>query len=268
MKAARREAAEEREGFTEIHGRIVRATRRPMQASTAGLKSRDEHHRPCVVSLTWTLTDAQNAPSTNSSSPSSSCSAARTCCPRSRKRSAGQDVGFETHLHLEPEHAFGDYHSEYVCFEDRALFPDTVEAGMQFEGLPDGAVTPDMPPDAIYTVTEVYPSHVVLDGEPPARRHRAAPAPEGARRAARDARGDRRRQRRRRRPWACCRSCRRPIDRSCTEPRRRRRVRADQCFPVEPKPPAAAIDGLEVVDRRNVAWTTGTMTICAMRSIG
>ena len=27
-----------------------------------------------------------------------------------------------------------------------------------------GAATPDMPSDAIYTVTEVYPTHVVLDG--------------------------------------------------------------------------------------------------------
>jgi FKBP-type peptidyl-prolyl cis-trans isomerase SlyD len=33
--------------------------------------------------------------------------------------------------------------------------------------LPEGHATPDMPADAIYTVTEVYPSHVVLDGNHP-----------------------------------------------------------------------------------------------------
>jgi FKBP-type peptidyl-prolyl cis-trans isomerase SlyD len=38
---------------------------------------------------------------------------------------------------------------------------------MQFDGLPEGAATPDMPTDAIYTVTEVYPSHVVLDANHP-----------------------------------------------------------------------------------------------------
>jgi FKBP-type peptidyl-prolyl cis-trans isomerase SlyD len=38
---------------------------------------------------------------------------------------------------------------------------------MRFEGLPEGAVTPDMPVEAIYTVTEVYDSHVVLDGNHP-----------------------------------------------------------------------------------------------------
>jgi FKBP-type peptidyl-prolyl cis-trans isomerase SlyD len=70
-------------------------------------------------------------------------------------------------LQIEPEHAFGEYHSELVCFEDRKLFPDGVEVGMQFEGLPDGAATPDMPEDTVYTVTEVYPEHVVLDGNHP-----------------------------------------------------------------------------------------------------
>ena len=38
---------------------------------------------------------------------------------------------------------------------------------MRFEGLPEGHATPGMPLDAIYTVTEVYPSHVVLDGNHP-----------------------------------------------------------------------------------------------------
>jgi FKBP-type peptidyl-prolyl cis-trans isomerase SlyD len=38
---------------------------------------------------------------------------------------------------------------------------------MAFEGLPAGHATPDMPPDAVYVVTEIYPSHVVLDGNHP-----------------------------------------------------------------------------------------------------
>jgi FKBP-type peptidyl-prolyl cis-trans isomerase SlyD len=54
-----------------------------------------------------------------------------------------------------------------VFFEARSLFPDGVEPGMQLEGPPEGAVTPDMPKDAVYTVTEVYPEHVVLDGNHP-----------------------------------------------------------------------------------------------------
>jgi FKBP-type peptidyl-prolyl cis-trans isomerase SlyD len=38
---------------------------------------------------------------------------------------------------------------------------------MQFDGPPRGARTPDLPAEAIYTVTEVYPGHVVLDGNHP-----------------------------------------------------------------------------------------------------
>ena len=44
---------------------------------------------------------------------------------------------------------------------------DKVEPGMQFEGPPPGSKTAGMPDDAIYTVTEVYPDHVVLDGNHP-----------------------------------------------------------------------------------------------------
>ncbi|MEP6739928.1 MAG: peptidylprolyl isomerase [Caldimonas sp.] len=80
---------------------------------------------------------------------------------------AGEHEGFETTLHLEPEHAFGDYDPELVFFEGRDIFPEGVDAGMQFEGPPPGAKTEGMPADAIYTVTEVYPDHIVLDGNHP-----------------------------------------------------------------------------------------------------
>jgi FKBP-type peptidyl-prolyl cis-trans isomerase SlyD len=78
----------------------------------------------------------------------------------------GQEPGYDGSLALEPEHAFGEYDSALVCFEARSLFPDGVEAGMQLEGLPEGAVSEDMPM-AIYNVTEVYPEHVVLDANHP-----------------------------------------------------------------------------------------------------
>jgi FKBP-type peptidyl-prolyl cis-trans isomerase SlyD len=38
---------------------------------------------------------------------------------------------------------------------------------MQFDGLPEGAATTGMKTDAIYTITEIYPSHLVLDGNHP-----------------------------------------------------------------------------------------------------
>ena len=87
--------------------------------------------------------------------------------PKMEEALLGQRAGFATHLHLQPEHAFGDYRADLVCFEDRALFPQGLTEGMQFDGLPEGAQSVGMPPDAIYTVTEIYPSHVVLDGNHP-----------------------------------------------------------------------------------------------------
>ena len=87
--------------------------------------------------------------------------------PKVEEALAGQEPGYEAHLHLEPEHAFGEYDAGLVCFEARTLFPSDIEPGMQFEGLPPGAVTPDMPAERIYTVTELYPDQVVLDGNHP-----------------------------------------------------------------------------------------------------
>jgi len=122
---------------------------------------------PCVVTLTWQLSDAQNAPIDELADPTEFFFGGDDLLPKVEEALDGQAAGFDVQLQIEPEHAFGEYHSELVCFEDRALFPDGVEVGMQFEGLPDGAATPDMPEDTVYTVTEVYPEHVVLDGNHP-----------------------------------------------------------------------------------------------------
>jgi FKBP-type peptidyl-prolyl cis-trans isomerase SlyD len=123
--------------------------------------------QPCVVSLTWTLSDAQGAQIDTLADPLEFFYGGDDLLPKIEQALLGQETGFEAQLHLEPEHAFGDYRSDLVCFEARELFPEQLEPGMQFEGLPAGSKTPDMPADAIYTVTEVYPSHVVLDGNHP-----------------------------------------------------------------------------------------------------
>lgn len=122
---------------------------------------------PCVVSLTWKLTDAQNRPIDELEQPVEFFFGGDDLLEKVEEALAGHVRGDELQLQLEPEHAFGDYRSELVCFEDRSLFPQALEVGMAFEGLPEGAVTPDMPADVIYVVSEIYPSHVVLDGNHP-----------------------------------------------------------------------------------------------------
>lgn len=122
---------------------------------------------PCIVSLTWQLSDAQGQAIDELADPVEFFLGGDDLLPKIEEALLGQDIGFETDLHLEPEFAFGDYRAELVCFEARDLFPKVLESGMIFEGLPVGSVTPDMPQDADYVVTEVYPSHVVLDGNHP-----------------------------------------------------------------------------------------------------
>ena len=122
---------------------------------------------PCVVSLTWTLADGQGEAIDELTEPMEFYYGGDDLLPKLEEALDGQSPGFETHLHLEPDQAFGDYDAQLVCFEDRTLFPEGLEEGMQFDGLPEGAQTVGMPPDTIYTVTELYPTHVVLDGNHP-----------------------------------------------------------------------------------------------------
>lgn len=122
---------------------------------------------PCVVSLTWRLEDAQGELIDELNDPMEFLVGGDDLLPKVEEALIGQSAGFEATLHLEPEHAFGDYDSQLVFFESREIFHDTVEPGMQFEGPPPGSQTPDMPNDVIYTVTEVYDTHVVMDGNHP-----------------------------------------------------------------------------------------------------
>jgi FKBP-type peptidyl-prolyl cis-trans isomerase SlyD len=122
---------------------------------------------PCVVSLSWTLTDAQNRPIDALETATEFFFGGDDLLAGMEDAIAGQTAGFQTQVQLEPEQAFGDYRPELVCFEARGLFPAELDVGMAFEGLPPGCATPDMPADVIYLVSEVYPEHVVLDGNHP-----------------------------------------------------------------------------------------------------
>ncbi|MCW5636573.1 MAG: peptidylprolyl isomerase [Rubrivivax sp.] len=126
-----------------------------------------EIRSPCVVSLTWKLSDAQNQPLDELTEPVEFFFGGDDLLAKVEQALTGHAAGDQLKLQLEPADAFGDYHPELVCFEDRKLFAEPVEAGMAYEGLPKGHVTPNMPADAVYVVTEVYPSHVVLDGNHP-----------------------------------------------------------------------------------------------------
>jgi len=75
----------------------------------------------------------------------------------------GKRVGDTVRVQLEPEDAFGEYDAELLRVEPRERFPKQIEVGMRFEGVPG-----DREDEAlIYTVTDVTPESVVVDGNHP-----------------------------------------------------------------------------------------------------
>jgi FKBP-type peptidyl-prolyl cis-trans isomerase SlyD len=83
--------------------------------------------------------------------------------PKVEEALAGKQPGDEAALTLEPDDAFGQYDAELLRVEPRERFPDEVEVGMRFEGVPG-----DREDEAlIYTVTDVTPDSVVVDGNHP-----------------------------------------------------------------------------------------------------
>ena len=75
----------------------------------------------------------------------------------------GKDVGDEAALTLDPEDAFGEYDAELLRVEPRERFPEATEVGMRFEGVPGDSGDEAL----IYTVTDVTPDAVVVDGNHP-----------------------------------------------------------------------------------------------------
>jgi len=59
--------------------------------------------KPCVVALTWRLSDAQNQAIDELVDPVEFYYGGDDLLPKVEEAMAGQAVGFEAHLHLEPD---------------------------------------------------------------------------------------------------------------------------------------------------------------------
>jgi FKBP-type peptidyl-prolyl cis-trans isomerase SlyD len=120
----------------------------------------------CVVALTWTLKDTLGETLDVLEDPVEFLVGGDDLLAKIEEALQGHEPGDKVDLHLEPEEAFGDYNDQLVFLEPRSLFPAELEEGMTFEGLPPGG-NPQAPREVLYTVTEIYPDHVVLDGNHP-----------------------------------------------------------------------------------------------------
>ena len=122
--------------------------------------------QPCVVALTWTLKDTLGEILDELDVPVEFLVGGDDLLARIEEALQGHQAGAQLDLHLEPEEAFGEYDENLVFLEPRSIFPKELEEGMTFEALPAGA-TSEGPQDALYTVTDLYPEHVVLDANHP-----------------------------------------------------------------------------------------------------
>ncbi|MEO8857937.1 MAG: FKBP-type peptidyl-prolyl cis-trans isomerase [Burkholderiaceae bacterium] len=122
----------------------------------------------CVVALTWSLKDTLGETLDVLAEPVEFMVGGNDLLEKIEQALQGHEPGARIELQLEPEEAFGDFNDKLIFLEPRKLFPAEIEAGMTFEGhaLPAGC-SPETPKDALYTVTEIYPEHVVLDGNHP-----------------------------------------------------------------------------------------------------
>lgn len=87
--------------------------------------------------------------------------------PKVEEALAGQDVGHEVVITLEPEDAFGEYDADLLRVEPRTRFPETLEVGMRFEGVPGEGGGEDEQEVRIYTVTDITEDKVVVDANHP-----------------------------------------------------------------------------------------------------
>ncbi len=122
----------------------------------------------CVVELTWTLKDTLGEVLDELDDPVTFYVGGHDLLPKIEEALQGHAVGAKIDLHLEPEDAFGDFDENLLFLEPRSLFPKDIEEGLTIEGtaLPSGC-NPDAPRNVFYTITEIYPEHVVLDGNHP-----------------------------------------------------------------------------------------------------
>lgn len=122
----------------------------------------------CVVALTWTLKDTLGDVLDELDDPVEFLLGGNDLLARIEEALQGHEPGDRLELHLEPENAFGDYDENLVFLEARSLFPAELEEGLTFDGaaMPSGTSS-QMPKDHLYTVTDIYPEHVVLDGNHP-----------------------------------------------------------------------------------------------------
>jgi FKBP-type peptidyl-prolyl cis-trans isomerase SlyD len=127
-----------------------------------------EINPPCVVALTWTLKDSLGDTLDQLDEPVEFLVGGHDLLPAIETALQGHEPGATLDLNLEPEAAFGDFDDQLIFLAPRDQLPEGIEEGLLLEAsaLPPHLVE-GASKDALLTITEIYPEHVVLDGNHP-----------------------------------------------------------------------------------------------------
>jgi len=124
--------------------------------------------RHCIAALTWTLQDTLGETLDTLDTPVEFFIGGHDLLPAIDQALQGKQVGEQLDLHLEPEHAFGDYDETRVHLLTRDQLPRDIEPGAVIEAASLSADSlPGIAPSTRLIVTELYPEHAVLDGNHP-----------------------------------------------------------------------------------------------------
>ena len=92
----------------------------------------------CVVALTWALKDTLGEELDTLDEPVEFLVGGSDLLASLERALQGYEAGDTLELQIEPQDAFGDYDDRLLFLEPRHLFPENIEEGMGFEGLPEG----------------------------------------------------------------------------------------------------------------------------------
>ena len=124
--------------------------------------------RDSVVTLSYTLKDAQGEVIEESKEPMTYLHGGYgNVFPLVEQALQDKGVGQGVRVKLEPSDAFGDYNEELLKVEQRTQFPEALEVGMMFEGIPGDAAASDEDRATVFTVTDIADVKVILDGNHP-----------------------------------------------------------------------------------------------------
>jgi FKBP-type peptidyl-prolyl cis-trans isomerase SlyD len=134
-----------------------------------------------VASLTWIMKDSMGDELDVLDDPVEFLVGGDDLLPVIDQALQGKKAGDSASLYIEPEQGFGDFNEKLIFLVPREAFPEDfakgVEVGMSLDGSALQDLREDYPPvqemlkdapiEALYTVTDIYPEHLVIDGNHP-----------------------------------------------------------------------------------------------------